>query len=270
MNRVNHIYGDDFGVTMLLIDDTDKLNLNNYAKATTAGGPCGAIACYTPAQLDPEATETNGCTGGILTRTRLVIGQLVGARNFDIGHIGLGINGGGIASLGVVGGDGKARGCTGLPFPTGDFYAIDYVAHEMGHQFSGNHTFNGNQVNCAGDNRNGGTSVEPGSGSSVMAYAGICGADDLQDHTDPYFSQRSLSEMGTYISERARQRERGAVGAAERLRRRRLLPAAVRRPAHAGHHPRHELQRRRHQAGDRVRHRPRHGHRERLLRPDLR
>ncbi len=200
MNRVNHIYGDDFGVTMLLIDDTDKLNLNNYGKATTAGGPCGNLPCYTPAQLDPAQTATNGCTSGILTRTRLVIGQLVGARNFDIGHIGLGIPGGGIASLGVVGANSKAQGCTGLPTPVGDFYAIDYVAHEMGHQFSGSHTFNGTQVNCSGGNRSGGTSVEPGSGSSVMAYAGICGSDDLQDHTDPYFSQRSQTEMGAYIT----------------------------------------------------------------------
>jgi hypothetical protein len=128
------------------------------------------------------------------------VGQLIGAANFDIGHIGLGINGGGIAGLGVVGGNAKAQGCTGLPDPVGDFYAIDYVAHEMGHQFSGNHTFNGTQVNCSTSNRSPVASVEPGSGSSVMAYAGICLGDDLQPHTDPYFSQRSQSEIGAYLN----------------------------------------------------------------------
>ncbi len=129
-----------------------------------------------------------------------MIGQIIGASNYDIGHLALGQPGGGVASLGVVGRASKAGGCTGIPTPVGDFFAVDYVAHEMGHQFSGNHTFNGNQLNCSGGNRNGSTSVEPGSGSSVMAYAGICLTDDLQAHSDPYFSQRSLQEISTYTT----------------------------------------------------------------------
>ncbi|MDX6374061.1 MAG: hypothetical protein QOD98_3049, partial [Nocardioidaceae bacterium] len=205
MNRVNEVYEDDLGVRMVLINDTDKLNLNTDAKANQPNGPCGVQRCFELVATPPTTTAqtpilANGCTSPNLARTRLVIGQLIGAANFDIGHLGLGINGGGVASLGVVGGNSKAQGCTGLPTPIGDFYAIDYVAHEMGHQFAGNHTFNGTQLNCSGGNRNAGTSVEPGSGTSVMAYAGICQQDNLQPHSDPYFSERSQTEIGSYIN----------------------------------------------------------------------
>ncbi len=193
MNRVNQIYNDDLAIELELIDGTDKLNFDTAAKTTEANGPCGASACYTAAQVST-------CSGSLLTRNRFVLGQLIGADNYDVGHIALGLNGGGIAGLGVVGGSSKASGCTGLPFPQGDFFAIDYVAHEIGHQFGGNHTFNGTLANCSLTNRNGGTSVEPGSGSSVMAYAGICGQDNLQKHTDPYFSQRSIDEVTEVVS----------------------------------------------------------------------
>jgi hypothetical protein len=193
MNRVDQIYEDETAIRMVLIADTDKLNLNTAADATGPNGPCGAAACFTAGQL-------SSCASATLQRNRIVVGQLVGASNYDIGHIGLGVNGGGVASLGVVGGNGKAQGCTGLPTPVGDFYAVDYVAHEMGHEFAGNHTFNGTQLNCSGGNRSAGASVEPGSGSSIMAYAGICQQDNLQPHSDPYWSQRSYDEITAYTS----------------------------------------------------------------------
>jgi len=192
-NRVTQIYEDETSIRLVLIDATDALNLNTAAEMTGADGPCGASACYTPAQAST-------CGGGTLSRNRIVTGLLAGASNFDVGHIALGLNGGGVASLGVVGGNAKAQGCTGLPTPVGDFFAVDYVAHELGHQFSGNHTFNGVVANCSGGNRNPATSVEPGSGSSIMAYAGICGSDDLQTHSDPYWSQRSFDEIVAHTS----------------------------------------------------------------------
>jgi len=193
INRVTQVYEDETSIRLVLINATDKLNLNTAAEMTGANGPCGGSACYTAAQA-------SGCGSSTLSRNRVVTGLLAGAANFDVGHIGLGLNGGGIASLGVVGLGGKAQGCTGIPTPVGDFFAVDYVAHELGHQFSGNHTFNGVISNCSGGNRNPGTSVEVGSGSSIMAYAGICGSDNLQSHSDPYWSQRSFDEIVAHTS----------------------------------------------------------------------
>ena len=69
----------------------------------------------------------------------------------------------------------------------------------MGHQFNGNHTFNGTLANCGG-NRSGANSVEPGSGSSVMAYAGICGLDNLQPHSDPYWVPKSYEEILSLVT----------------------------------------------------------------------
>ena len=197
MNRVNQIYNDDLAVRLELIDETDELSFDTLAEATQANGACGSNPCYTEDEI------TQGCDVPLLFANRIALGQIVGASGYDIGHIMLGINGGGIAGLGVVGDQLKGLGCTGLPQPEGDFMAIDYVAHEMGHQMGGPHTFNGTQVNCSGGNRSPESSVEPGSGSSVMAYAGICGTDDLQPHTDPYFSQRTISDItGTVLAER--------------------------------------------------------------------
>ena len=193
LSRVNQIYEEETAISMVLIAENDRLNLDTAAQMTDPNGPCGAAGCFT-------AGQASGCSGGTLTRNRTVIGQLVGASAYDIGHIIFGLPGGGVAQLRSVGGDGKARGCTGLPAPVGDFFAVDYVAHEMGHQFGGNHTFNGNQWNCSGGNRNAANSVEPGSGSSIMAYAGICRHDNLQPHTDPYWSQRSYEEITTFVT----------------------------------------------------------------------
>ncbi|GAB2456079.1 hypothetical protein GCM10027062_40380 [Nocardioides hungaricus] len=197
INRVNQIYNDDLAISLQLIDGTDELSFETRAEATGPNGPCGARGCFDLA--DPEQGfpgDLQTCWPGTLARMPTVLGQLVGASAYDVGHVMLGGSSGGIAGLGVAGTGEKAMGCTGLPRPQGDVFAIDYVAHELGHQFGGNHTFDGRRGSCGGGNRARVASVEPGSGSSVMAYAGICGADDLQPHTDPYFSQRTIQEVG--------------------------------------------------------------------------
>lgn len=171
VNRVNQIYQIDMALTMTLVRN------NPYTGS------------------DPFSNN-NG--SAMLGENQTVCDATPGNANYDIGHV-FSTGGGGVAGLAVVGVTGnKARGVTGSPSPIGDAFDIDYVAHEMGHQYGGRHTFNGTAGNCGGGNRSAGAAYEPGSGSTIMAYAGICGVEDLQSNSDAYFHARSFEEIWSW------------------------------------------------------------------------
>lgn len=175
MNRVNGVYENDFAITMQII-------ANN------------TLIIYLNSASDPYS---NGNASAMLSENQTNVTNVIGSANFDIGHV-FGTNSGGVAGLGVIcNNNSKARGVTGSGSPVGDPFDIDYVAHEMGHQFGGPHSFNGNAGSCNG-NGSSANAVEPGSGTTIMAYAGICGAQNVQANSDAYFHANSIQRITAY------------------------------------------------------------------------
>ena len=185
-NRVSGLYEVEFGNRFVLVAENDKV-------IATVDNP----GPYTDT---PGDTDLNGP----------YLDTKIGAADYDIGHV-VTVGSGGAAYLGVICKgpnplppalspfSEKAGGTTGFDPPVGDPFWVDYVAHEIGHQFGGNHTFNGNGSNCGAVNQNPDTAYEPGSGSTIQAYAGICGsANNLQPNSDPYWHFISLKEIFEY------------------------------------------------------------------------
>ncbi|WP_322970824.1 zinc-dependent metalloprotease [Faecalibacter sp. LW9] len=173
MTRVNGIYEKEFGVTMEMVENNDEVIFITTDEYTNYSG------------------------AAMLGENQVVLDRVIGSANYDIGHV-FSTGGGGVAYLRSPCGSSKAGGVTGLGAPINDVFYIDFVAHEMGHQFGATHTFNNS---CSG-NRSSATAVEPGSGSTIMAYAGIC-APNVQNNSDPYFSVVSVNNIYSFITSQA-------------------------------------------------------------------
>jgi hypothetical protein len=178
INLVQRIYERDLSVRFVLVPDEDKLVFVN---------------------TDPFSS---GSLSRIREENQAVIDRVIGSAGYDLGHVLTTTDGGEATLAGICEKLFKAEGLSGLSQPVEtEPFAVDYVAHEMGHQLGANHTFNGISGSCTTRTRYGATAVEPGSGTTIMAYAGICSPMNVELHSGSYFHGVSLAEIGDELAE---------------------------------------------------------------------
>ena len=171
LSRVNEVYERDLSIRFELVANNDDI-------------------IYLNPRTDPYSNNI-----GDARRNDSSLLTVLSDDDFDIGHV-LNTSEGGVAQIaGVCRSGSKSFGMTGRANPTTDAFYIDFVAHELGHQLGANHTFNGTFENCSGGTRTEATAWEPGSGSTIMGYAGICGEQNLQSNSDPYFHTGSIQQI---------------------------------------------------------------------------
>jgi hypothetical protein len=178
INRVNQIYERDLGIRLVLVATNSSII----------------------ELASDDFSFTNDSGFALLSENQLKIDEVITPSGYDIGHI-FSTGGGGLATTAsVCDSDSKAQGVTGAADPTGDAFYIDFVAHEIGHQFGAEHTFNGGTSNCFGSNRNQLTAYEPGSGSTIMSYAGICGDENIATSSDATFHAGSIEQINRFVT----------------------------------------------------------------------
>src|SRR5690606_37077945 len=147
MTRVNGVFEKDFAARCVLISNTDAV-------------------IYTSASSDPYSAASTGAGGAWNNELQNTLTSVIGEANYDVGHLfgatGGGGNAGCIGCVCVNGQKGKGYTSPADGIPQGDNFDIDYVAHELGHQFGANHTF-------THSNEGTGVQMEPGSGSTIMS-----------------------------------------------------------------------------------------------------
>ncbi|MDW8851422.1 zinc-dependent metalloprotease family protein [Flavobacterium sp. MMLR14_040] len=173
LSRVNGILNKDLAVQLILIANNDAV-------------------IYTNSSTDPYANATDGVKGSWNTQVQSTLTSVIGEANYDIGHL-FGASGGGgnancIGCVCVNSEKGSAYTSPSDGKPEGDTFDIDFVVHEIGHQLGANHTFSYD----AGERTS--VNVEPGSGSTIMGYAGITDYN-VQNNSDDYFAYVSILQI---------------------------------------------------------------------------
>ncbi|MEO1012267.1 MAG: reprolysin-like metallopeptidase [Bacteroidota bacterium] len=169
VTRINEVFETDLAITLELVANTDEV-------------------IFTDSGTDPY-------TGSLGSQVQNTLSQVIGEENYDIGHLFHveAVANGRAGDIGTVCKSNiKGNAFAASPDPEGDLYDIDYVAHEMGHQLGANHTW-------SFESENTGVQAEPGSGTTIMGYAGITEENDVAPNGEDYFHYYSLVQMSDYL-----------------------------------------------------------------------
>ena len=169
--RMNTVYEVDLAMTFQLVAANDELI---YSNGFAISGDTDPYDNFDGGQM--LGANTSNITG------------LIGAPQYDIGHV-FSTGGGGIAGTDPCTNSTKGRGVTGIVTPEFDPFDIDYVSHEIGHQYGAGHTY---YNACFGSKV--AEDYEPGSASTIMGYAGIC-VPNVQENSDAYFHASSIAQI---------------------------------------------------------------------------
>lgn len=188
MTRVNGVNNRDFAIHMNIVAASTNVIYYNPATDPYSDAATGSAGAWNAELQNTLSSELTGPATSLAANNAA----------YDIGHL-FGASGGG-GNAGCIGcicvddtsstaDKNKGSGFTspGDNIPSGDTFDIDYVAHEMGHQLGGNHTF-------SHSNEDNAVNYEPGSGSTIMAYAGIT-SKDVQNNSDDYFHAGSIAQV---------------------------------------------------------------------------
>ncbi|NNE13650.1 MAG: T9SS type A sorting domain-containing protein [Saprospiraceae bacterium] len=174
VNRINMIFENEISTNFVLIDRNDEL-------------------IFIDGSTDPYENPTLGSS--LLGQNSAAINNIVGSNAYDIGHVFTVrcSDVGGVANPGVVCTGLKANGVSCVGFSNISSFMVNTTAHEIGHQFSGGHSWN----NCPGilSQKSDGTAFEPGSGSTILSYAGSCGNQNIKGTNDDYFHVGNLEQF---------------------------------------------------------------------------
>ncbi|SIT06842.1 Por secretion system C-terminal sorting domain-containing protein [Zobellia uliginosa] len=167
LTRVNEVFETDLAVRLELVSDTDKI-------------------IYTDSSSDPYT----GSLSLLGEQAQNAMTSEIGEANYDLGHVfHKGENGGNAGFIGAICVDNrKGSAYSSSLVPKGDKFDLDFVAHELGHQLGANHTW-------SHENEGTQVQVEPGSGSTIMGYAGITGVNDVAARGDDYFHYISIKQI---------------------------------------------------------------------------